>query len=171
MFRESISSECAYKTQCSAHHPACKQCVATGRQCEYVPPDAVASREADLRQIANLSTSNQTLRTAFGLLQEGPPEASLEIIRRIRGTANLDEALAPVADAALLLQANPSCKTSKPPPRRQWKCLFRLHDPDKMPGGSVAQPAHGSSSAVAPTTWTVSVDTLDIRFPSCQVLT
>ena len=86
-------------------------------------PDGMVSREADLRKIASLSTSNQTLRTAFGLLREGPPEASLEIMRRIRGSANLDEALGPVADAALLLQANSSCKTSNPPPDGSGRVL------------------------------------------------
>jgi hypothetical protein len=70
-------------------------------------PAGLSSRDAERQKLSDISGSNETLKTVFGLLRESNEVEAAEIVRRIRTADDVGEALRSVQDASALLGRAP----------------------------------------------------------------
>ncbi|KAL8386967.1 hypothetical protein RB595_010259 [Gaeumannomyces hyphopodioides] len=91
------------KVKCDGLRPMCAPCTSSGAACEYSVPEGLSQRDAERQRMNQVSKSHRDLRTILDLLRRGPEAEAAEILRQVKSAATLEDAVARIADATLLL--------------------------------------------------------------------
>lgn len=91
------------KVKCDGIRPVCAPCASSGAPCEYSVPEGLSQRDAERQRMNQVSKSHRDLLTILGLLRRGPDDEAAEILRQVKSAPTLEDAVARIADATLLL--------------------------------------------------------------------
>ncbi|KAL8351361.1 hypothetical protein RB601_000602 [Gaeumannomyces tritici] len=91
------------KVKCDGLRPVCAPCTSLGAVCEYSVPEGLSQRDAERQRMNQVSKSHRDLLTILDLLRRGPDAEAAEILRQVKTAATLEDAVARIADATLLL--------------------------------------------------------------------
>jgi hypothetical protein len=86
--------------KCDTQKPTCTSCTLAKLTCEY---NTVTSRQAERNAIRNYERSTQKFQSVLDLLRNGNEADSAAVLRRIRETNDIEDAVTTIADAQLLM--------------------------------------------------------------------
>ena len=89
-----------YVPKCDTQRPKCTSCTLAKLTCEY---NTVTSRQAEKIAIENYERSAQRFQSVMDLLRNGNEADSAAVLRRIRKTNDIEDAVTTIADARLLM--------------------------------------------------------------------
>jgi hypothetical protein len=108
ILRDRVPSACeacrAKKIKCNGDRPICVECIKRSTSCHYATQSTETQGQALKRKYDVLRRENDVFAELFEFIRKSTDEESLELLRRIRTGADVEEVLRQIKEADLLIQ-------------------------------------------------------------------
>ncbi|KAF7532797.1 hypothetical protein G7054_g7627 [Neopestalotiopsis clavispora] len=115
------------KTKCDGERPRCKLCTQRNIECQYVTAGDETRSQAKKRKYEELQSDAQDYKELLSVLVTLSPEATQDVLRRIRCAENVQSVLRHIRHADLLLQVS-----LKPEVRLRYDFPYRSQMPSSL---------------------------------------